>query len=236
MRRFHSALWRNNSAVPPAPEWSERAKWTQTFGTGPQLTWRVCPAGVHWGEVDLFVPGGPLLGQYHLLSLHGAQGKKKKKKKNFSTTWHHIAAISATPFWMAPPFYLVLCVGHGAVKRALLKLKVVRVQLLCEHATWWHGDLGGGESSIFFFFFFKYARWTLLLISRNRYFTIPRAELQFPCYIFYQSPRVNSKAKTCKEKKCICLCVKRKPTTLGSSAFFRAGSNAVVRMYVPGKQ
>lgn len=31
--------------------------------------------------------------------------------------------------------YFVLGVGHGAVKRPLLKLEVVHVQLLCEHTA-----------------------------------------------------------------------------------------------------
>lgn len=39
--------------------------------------------------------------------------------------------------------YLVLSVGHGAIERPLLKLEVVHVQLLCEHATWRHSDLVG---------------------------------------------------------------------------------------------
>lgn len=39
--------------------------------------------------------------------------------------------------------YLVLSVGHGAIERPLLKLEVVHVQLLCEHAAWRHSDLVG---------------------------------------------------------------------------------------------
>lgn len=42
--------------------------------------------------------------------------------------------------------YLVLSVGHGAIKRPLLKLEVVHVQLLCEHASWRHRDLAGDST------------------------------------------------------------------------------------------
>lgn len=54
------------------------------------FTWCVCPAGVHAGEVDLFVLRGPRLCQNHLLSL------SKKKKKNDNTKHFNKTRIHAT--------------------------------------------------------------------------------------------------------------------------------------------
>lgn len=69
------------------------------------------------------------------------------KLKRFSNTWTHATTVSVQlpairPFSICLP-YFILSVGHGAIKRPLLKLEVTHIQLLCEHATWRHRDLWG---------------------------------------------------------------------------------------------
>lgn len=101
------------------------------------FTWCVRPARVHGGEVDLFVLRGPSLCQNHLLSL------SKWQHRNTSTNTPRSFLLSTSGLQEIGRLYFVLSVGHGAVKRPLLKLEVVHVQLLCEHAAWRHRDLGG---------------------------------------------------------------------------------------------
>lgn len=57
--------------------------------------------------------------------------------------------------------YFVLSVGHGAVKRPLLKLEVVHVQLLCEHAARGHRHLRGRWEEIFDLYLFIFSLLTM---------------------------------------------------------------------------
>lgn len=141
--RLHFALWEMNSAGSNHSFVPDKS-WYLTHLLVFLFTWCVRPARVHTGEVDVFVLRGPSLRQNHLLSLHAMTQHTQihtHTKTDFSKTGIHVTVVSAPQFWICL-LYFVLRVGHGAVKRPLLKLEVVRVQLLCEHATWRHGDLG----------------------------------------------------------------------------------------------
>lgn len=119
--------------------------------------------------------------------------------------------------------YLVLSVGHGAIERPLLKLQVVHIQLLCEHAAWRHSDLAGDSM------------YPMLSI---------RHDIKDTHRVSLLSCR-GLAVKSIFDAADLCLVifwhdgcffsVKTQPTTLGSSTFVSAGINALVRMYVPEK-
>lgn len=61
-----------------------------------------------------------------------------KKKNAYQYKYHNNSSVDRYVF---QSLYFILSVGHGPVKCPLLKLEVVHVQFLCEHATWRHSNL-----------------------------------------------------------------------------------------------
>ena len=122
------------------------------------VTWCVSPARVHRGEVDLFVLRCPSLCQDHLLSLWG-QNKHKDLQKNVcadllpshTSTFVFIVFSFSLLFSLGGKAYFILGVGHSAVKRSLLKLKIIQVQLLNQHSSRRHSDLKARNIYICFF-------------------------------------------------------------------------------------
>lgn len=100
---------------------------------------------MHGGEVDLFVLRSPSLCQNHLLSL----SERQHRNTSTHTGTRHDRSVSSL---LHIGLYFVLSVGRGAIKRPLLELEVVHVQLLCEHAARRHGDLEEEEGASMFCF------------------------------------------------------------------------------------
>lgn len=59
-------------------------------------------------------------------------------------TWIH-SVISILDWLQILAHHLVLGVGHEAIKASLLRLQIIRFELLDEHASWGHSDLTVGE-------------------------------------------------------------------------------------------
>lgn len=71
-----------------------------------------------------------------------------KKKNAYQYKYHNNSSVDRYVF---QSLYFILSVGHGPVKCPLLKLEVVHVQFLCEHATWRHSNLERKQKKSFIF-------------------------------------------------------------------------------------
>ena len=68
--------------------------------------------------------------------------------KTYTRNYKIMHALTSFPvfssswlFFLWGKAYFILGVGHGAVKCSLLKLQIIQVQLLNQHAPGWHRDL-----------------------------------------------------------------------------------------------
>lgn len=95
--------------------------------------WR---SGSLCAEQPIFLSGSP------------AASARQRKKNAYQYKYHNNSSVDRYVF---QSLYFILSVGHGPVKCPLLKLEVVHVQFLCEHATWRHSNLERKQKKSFIF-------------------------------------------------------------------------------------